>query len=299
MKRRGVTLVELIVVLGLIAIILPLTYSIYFNGIKLSNYISDDINAQADGRSAINQINLDLRLAKYTSDNYNQDVNENFDAVNKVINGSDGINGNAPMVYESKYYIESLSSTEPFIYATTKPDDKGDVSVYKLYLKDNGDNGKSINIYSVGDIKAANDATVASDFSLESITNMDKFEEFALYNAAKPSLETNRNKIEINSDPIVDSHYIIMGCFIYNFKTYVYFMHDITGEKFYGVLQSYTKPVHDYVVDSDRLIIKNVHDFKIMHSGITFNIKFECRINNNPYYPFNVDVNPIYLGGGD
>jgi prepilin-type N-terminal cleavage/methylation domain-containing protein len=305
MIRKGVTLIELIVVLALIGIVLPLTYGIYLNGIKLSNYISNNIDVQTEGSFAINQINQDLRLANYTSDRFITDG----DGIRQVkylnINFNDTIKDVNPI-----YYVKSLTSSDSFVYVTTPapdPDDKanGYSDVYKFFLTlvhntTDSAKGRTISISKVitGKNKLLNNGNVTTDFSIPtSLTYINDFENIA-FNIAP--IYKGRNEIMIDPNPLIDENYIVLGCFKYNGnKDYVYYM-DHSGIKYYAQLGAMDKIAGDYyILDYKKLIIHNVKNFDISHTGITFNIHFDKKTSNNNDYPFDVDVNPIYLGGGD
>lgn len=321
------TLIELIVVLALIGIILPLLYNVYFNEINIHSYISSNVNAQAEGRDAINQINSDLRLGKKISNDFIditssdshipdygiKDISKDFSDVNQYFkdNGFD----------TCIYYVESLTNSEPFYYAI-KQNTNGLDDVYKVLL-DEDSTGGSMDVYKLL-IPPDNNVYIANLTNIESVFSYDSeemFENNALYGATKSDIR--RNQIEINNIPSLwdydsntfydfpanptlntNEHFIVLGCFKFNDLNYVYFIHDTNGAKCFGKLADpVTVDVPKYKVNLSSIakpLISNVKhgSFEITHTGITYNIKFQIKTHDDLFYPFNVDVNPLNLGGG-
>jgi prepilin-type N-terminal cleavage/methylation domain-containing protein len=306
MKKKGVTLIELIVVIALLVIVIPLAFNIYLNESKIANHISTNVNAQLAGGDAINEINRDFRLAKRICTNYDE-IDKDFSALN-VSNGS---NGTTIMVnritYRSLYYIESLTSSNAFIYATTKiiPNSTGDENIYKFYLNQVPSNG-IIGKYML-EASSINKITDDTSVSYFKVSTIDDFENNIVN---KNSFSLTRNSIIIENITGIDTSYnsnddfLVLGCFIdpnNNNDKYAYFMNDVSGDKYYGKLTSTLQDYHvpQCTVSSQKTIIEAANNFNITGSAITYNIKFNLKGSDNKDYPFNVDVNPLYLGGGD
>lgn len=316
MKKKGLTLVELIVVLGLLGIVLPLAFNIYLNQTKVENYISTNVNVQADGSFAINEINNDLRLSTYVSNDYKDELDQTFDTNNFLPDGSIAFNGQK---YISLDYVKSLSSTKDFIYATTAPDLTSAGDIYKLFINQTPDSG-SIKKYELvtnpNSVEIASSANIFTEFpgivssNTPDTSVVQDFENEVFYDTAIGN-DIKRNEINIqlsDTDPLLsdiplntntNDHFIVLGCFNYEGANYVYFRHDITGDKYFAQLEETDYPVNTCSIDNAQLVISDVSDFNISLNQITYNIKFNKEGNMEQEYPFNVDVNPLNLGGGN
>lgn len=290
MKKKGITLIEMIATIALIIIVIPLIYSVYENNVKLNNEISTNVYAQSDGRNAVNEISQDIRVAKLITKDYENEINKNFDRLN--------FDYNKDLVHNIKYYFESLTSDKPFAYALVDSGD-GLSNLYKLYLSDKDEN-KKINFYQT---KSASVYEATEDNINHEFGNEDNFEDFVLRGTGNIKIPRNRIIILNPGDqPQDNGKYIALAIFEKENKKYIYYIDDKKGIKYFAKLIEKQDYVPSMILENDsdkKLILSNIRDFAINHEGIAYNIYLKLKVKDGVDYSFNVDVNPIYLGGED
>jgi prepilin-type N-terminal cleavage/methylation domain-containing protein len=327
MKKRGVTLVELIVVIALLGIVLPLAFNIYLGESRIAKNIKTNIDVQQVGGTAINEINKDFSSAEQIYSDYNE-VDKKFPEVNVDTNV---ITISGVEKYRSLFYIETLGKNA-VIYATTRittdPAIVVDEDIYKLTVNSTADTG-IIYKYMIDttDTNPANlQHIIIDDDSVDrfkkdgSIANedfgVDNFENIVLYNKEltmgriERITDLKRNKVKIKR---TDDHgktiddFIVMGYFKDDSGSkYVYYKTNTGDEKYFGKLSEHQVDyVPECTISSEKPILENVNNFTnglakdiITNSDITYQIKCNLKNKDGKEYPFNVDVNPLYLGGG-
>ncbi|MFH2044213.1 MAG: PilW family protein [Pseudomonadota bacterium] len=130
-SNKGLTLVELMVVMGLATIVLAVIYAAYNTQSRMNRKETAIVNMQQNIRGSLYLIEKEIRMA-----GYDPEASGKFgikDIKFKDIDGSDNVNGYSSITFTADNGAEDTSTTPPTPHAMNGQLDSNETYTYRIY----------------------------------------------------------------------------------------------------------------------------------------------------------------------